>query len=367
MHFLILGNPGSERVTSFQSALARLALPAADFVSWEDFLSGRRSLPVHPDTLVRIESPGENAEVERLLLRRGVEEEDERFNCPRTTAENLREDYGRIRNPRQIYLGFRAVLRQIAASGVRTMNPAPDIAIMMDKPSCHERLVHYGVSRPPVLGYPRSYDELQPILTRMPRIFIKLANGSSASGVIAFQTDGNRQLATTSIEREDARLYNSRRLRRYDDPQEIRRILDLLCREGVLVEAWIPKASWSGRNFDLRVVVIGGRACHVVARMSPSPITNLHLGRDNHRGDLVGLKAHLGEARWSAAMRTCEQALATFPHSLYGGVDLLLSVDTRRTFIAEVNAFGDLVRRTFVDRRDPYEMEVLAAMEGVAT
>jgi glutathione synthase/RimK-type ligase-like ATP-grasp enzyme len=334
-------------------------------LSWEDFLLGRRALPPDPGALLRIESPGENATVERLLLRRGEEEQDERFDCPRTTAEGYRQDYGRIRNPRQVYLGFRAVLREISATGIRTMNPASDIAIMTDKPSCHERLVRFGVSRPPVLGYPRSYDELRPIIERAPRLFIKLANGSSASGVVAFQTDGNRQLAITTVEREDDRLYNSRRLRRYTDATEIRRILDLLCQEGVLVEAWIPKAGWNGATFDLRVIVIGGRSRHVAVRMSRSPITNLHLGNGNRRGDPDGVRVRLGEDRWTAAMHTSAQALAAFPQSLYAGVDLLVSSDGRRTYIAEVNAFGDLVRRTWVDGRDPYEMELLTAMEGV--
>ena len=39
----------------------------------------------------------------------------------------------------------------------------------------------------------------------------------------------------------------------------------------------MPKAGLAGHVFDLRVVVIAGRARHAVVRMSRGPMTNLHL------------------------------------------------------------------------------------------
>jgi hypothetical protein len=45
----------------------------------------------------------------------------------------------------------------------------------------------------------------------------------------------------------------------------------------------MPKAGIDGRTFDLRVLVIAGRARHAVARLSRGPMTNLHLL--NERGD----------------------------------------------------------------------------------
>ena len=360
----VLGNPENERVTSFQAALGRLGLPDAEVLPWEDFLRHRRS-PA-PGTLLRIESPGENAAVEQLLLERGEDEPDERFAAPRLLAKDYVEDRGRILAPRQHHLGLRAARRDFPEDGARAMNGPADIATMGDKPSCHELLVRRGIPRPPVLGYPRSFEELRPLMARHPRVFVKLANGSSASGVVAYQTDGGRHLAITSVEREEDRLYNSQRLRRYEDVREIAALFDLLCREGVMVEAWIPKPTLNGRSLDLRVVVIGGRARHVVVRTSPSPITNLHLGRENRRGDPAAVRARLGERRWADALGTCERALDAFRESLYAGVDLLLSADGRREYIGEVNAFGDLLRRTLCDGRDPYEWELLAALEGAA-
>ncbi len=76
--FLIIGSPGDRRVELFQSALTSLELPPARFVSYLDLLAGRVSLAdmVTPASIVRIESPGMNQEVERALLTLGAEVPD---------------------------------------------------------------------------------------------------------------------------------------------------------------------------------------------------------------------------------------------------------------------------------------------------
>jgi hypothetical protein len=219
---------------------------------------------------------------------------------------------------------------------------------------------------------PRSFDELTELMTSKscPRVFVKLANGSSASGVVAYQALGRRQIAVTSAElvadRGGVRLYNSKRLRRYTLLSETRALFDALCREGVLVEQWIPKASLPGGSFDLRVVVIGGRARHVVVRQSPTPLTNLHLGRNNRRGEPNLARERMGESAWRRALETCERAAAAFDRCLYTGVDLLLGSRTWRPFVAEVNAFGDLLRRTLHDGQTPYDAEIEHALEVAA-
>jgi hypothetical protein len=95
----------------------------------------------------------------------------------------------------------------------------------------------------------------------------------------------------------------------------------------------------------------------VVVRTSPTPITNLHLGRANRRGDPARVRALLGEERHAAALAVCERAAACFPDSLYVGVDLLVATDRTRFFIAELNPFGDLLHRS-----DTHDAE-LAALE----
>src|SRR3954469_20341106 len=76
--FLIIGSPEDRRVELFQAALISLELPPARLVSYLDLLAGRVSLAdmVTPATIVRIESPGKQQEVERALLALGAEVPD---------------------------------------------------------------------------------------------------------------------------------------------------------------------------------------------------------------------------------------------------------------------------------------------------
>jgi hypothetical protein len=109
--------------------------------------------------------------------------------------------------------------------------------------------------------------------------------------------------------------------------------------------------------FDLRVVVIGGRAAHVVVRTSRSPMTNLHLL--NRRGDIDRVARFVGDELMSEALRQCERAIAEcFPRSLHGGVDLLIRSDRRACAVLEVNAFGDLLPGVEWNGMDTYEAEI---------
>ncbi|HEV2665319.1 MAG TPA: hypothetical protein VG324_10425 [Blastocatellia bacterium] len=109
-HFVVIGNPGSRRIELFQAALNELRLPAAQVVSYLDLLSGKDALPrwVRDGTIVRIESPGKDFEVERALIAAGADaaDDDERFDrVSRRAAQDLSFERGRILSPRQWYLG----------------------------------------------------------------------------------------------------------------------------------------------------------------------------------------------------------------------------------------------------------------------
>ncbi|HEU0174930.1 MAG TPA: STM4014 family protein [Blastocatellia bacterium] len=375
-HFVVIGNPGSRRVEFFQAALARLRLTAAHVISYLDLISGKDELPrlVRDGSIVRIESPGKDFEVERALIATGadVADGDERFDrVSRREAERLSFERGRILYPRQWYLGYCATLqlieRQLAERPPhRLMNSPAEIALMFDKIACHQSLDSRGVPAPRSLGTVNSFDELDERMRERNchRVFVKLAYGSSASGVVAYQTDGRRRQATTTVEMTrrngELHLYNSRRIRVYRDWHEIAELIDALCRHRVHVEQWLPKAGFENRTFDLRVVVIAGRACHTVARLSRSPMTNLHLL--NERGDPDGVREKIGPPAWDAAMRDCELAMECFPESLYAGVDLLFTPDFRRRAVIEVNAFGDLLPNALWQGRDTYVSELLSML-----
>ncbi|GGQ00645.1 STM4014 family protein [Streptomyces roseolilacinus] len=322
----VVGNPGNRRVALFDRAVREAGLPAPRVVPWTAVLRDGGA-DFAPDEVVRLESPGEDAEVDRAL--RGV------------------DDPTRVEGGARWYARFTAAVRTLTG-GVRLDDP-DELAVLFDKRRCHHVLDRAGV---PVPGSPtsgggtpvRGWDDVRALTDahRMPRVFLKPAHGSSASGVVAVETAGRGRIrATTSVETTaDGRLHNSLRVRRTTSEREIAALVDALAPDGLHIERWWPKASLDGGAADLRVVVVAGRATHAVVRTSRSPMTNLHLG--GRRGDLAAATAAAGP-RWADALETCERAAACFPGTLCVGVDLMPSVDWRRFAVAEVNAFGDLL------------------------
>ncbi|MFJ3526824.1 STM4014 family protein [Streptomyces sp. NPDC090132] len=335
--FAVVGNPGNRRVGLFQEAVRAARLSPARVVSWLDVLNG--AAVFLPGETVRIDSPGEDAEVERLL--RGVEDP--------TRVEGSSRWYA------QFTSAVREVARAVAGAGAVLLDDPDDIAVLFDKRLCHGVLAAAGVPVPasptsgPGAPPVRGWADVRGLMAErgMPRVFVKPAHGSSASGVLAVETAGpGRVRATTSVERDGAgRLHNSLRVRRLTTEGEVAAIVDALAPDGLHVERWLPKASQRGRAADLRVVVVDGRATHAVVRTSRSPMTNLHLG--GARGDLDEARAAVAAAggSWQAAMAVCERAGDAFPDTLCVGVDLLPSTGWRRFAVGEVNAFGDLLPR----------------------
>ncbi|MGW7230353.1 STM4014 family protein [Streptomyces cyaneofuscatus] len=333
--FAVVGNPENRRVTFFREAVRAAGLEPARVVSWLQVLRGEAEF--QPGETVRIDSPGEDAEVERLL--RGV------------------DDPTRVEGSARWYAGFLSavgeVTRAASAAGAKVLTSPGDIAALFDKRLCHALLEGAEVPVPasptsgPQAAEVRGWSDVRALLRehRMPRAFVKLAHGSSASGVLAVETAGpGRVRASTSVERDaQGRLFNSLRVRRYTTEAEVGALVDALAPDGLHIERWLPKASQRGRAADLRIVVVGGRATHAVVRTSLSPMTNLHLG--GARGDLDEVRAAVSAVGgcWREALAICERAADCFPGTLCVGVDLLPAAGWRRFAVGEVNAFGDLL------------------------
>ncbi len=243
-----------------------------------------------------------------------------------------------------------------------------DVIAMFDKRICHALCRSHEVPTPDALGPAASHDELMERMrqTRIRRVFIKLATGSSASGVVALETDFNRVQAFTSAESASTRrglhLYNSLKIRCYRSHKEIRPIIDFICANGAHVERWAPKAGWRGGPCDLRILTIGGRPRHTVLRIGKSPMTNLHLGA--RRGDIKAFLDHIGDAKWAGIKAICRKAGAVFPRSLHVGIDLLPSPGFTRCRVAELNAFGDLLPRVHHRGLNTYEHQVKTLLDG---
>jgi len=324
--WVVVGNGANRRVRMFAEAVRAAGLSSPRVVEWRTILrAGGHEFAA--DDIVRLDSPGEDPEVDELL--------------------RDMKDAARVEGSALWYSRLLAAVRSMRG-GIRLDDPA-ELAVLFDKRLCHARLAAAGVPVPPVpapgTAVPvRDWSDVRARMRAadMPRVFVKLAHGSSASGVLAVEsTPSGRLQATTSVElTAEGRLYNSLRVRRYTDEREIAAIVDRLAPDGLHIERWIPKASLAGRVADLRVLVVAGRVTHAVVRTSRTPMTNLHLG--GARGDLGAARARAGD-RWAQAMSICERAAACFPGTLCVAVDLLPAVGWRRFAVGEVNAFGDLL------------------------
>lgn len=370
-HYILIGCPESRRTALFQEALAGLGMNAATVVPCVDLIRGEVELSsvVKSGSIVRIDSPGKDFEAEKALLTLG---EEQACNAGFPTIagaelERLTFDRGRIYPQKQWYYGWCQVLNLIErqlldCSNYRLINNCSDIAMMFDKARCHTLLLDADVPVTAVLGTVSSFAELRAAmeLHGRSRVFLKPSHSSSASGMVAYQTNGRKHRATTTVEMVERdgelRLYNSRKIRTYTELLQIRRLIDELGKQELFVERWFPKAGMNGRTFDLRVVLIDGKCRHIVVRQSKSTFTNLHLL--NRRGDVRAVREFIGEELWNKVLSSCEKSTAILNGSLYTGVDVLIGSDLRRHAIAEMNAFGDLLPGVLCDGLSTYEAEI---------
>lgn len=325
----IVGNPENRRVRDYLQTLRELGQPEPTVFAYQDLLREPRPLPVD---LLRIDSPGENEQVTRLLIERGGGPAEPQIG------------HGEIAYLREYYQGYRAFLQTLEVPAV---NAPHEIALMFDKWACHQRFVRANLPRPASrLATPEMLGE------RHGRLFLKPLHGSSASGVCALRWNGRRRQLIGPIEIDRGRLYNTLRVRQYENPEQIDFILEKLLPQGMIAEEWIPKLCLAGGFTDLRVLVVAGRARHRVVRQSQSPMTNLHLG--NQRGDPEQVAEFL-----PAALHLAELAAACFPGCLYAGVDILLDL-RGRPLVGEINAFGDLLPNLEHEGESAYAAQIRA-------
>ncbi len=372
--FVVIGNPENRRVAMFQAALAQQELPPACVVSYTELLRGNFDVlrqAVEGPVIVRLESPGENDFVERSLVTRGLEESPRShdsliFDCDGLIAY----ERGEILPNAAWFAGYSQLLAQIEACIQQHvplaawMNHPAAIATMFDKPATIALLRAAGLPTPGPLGIVFGYEELTALLGehRVERVFVKLRFGSSATGVIALQHARGRVLAITSVEMQTSargvRLFNSLRIRRYEDERQVAELINALGPSGLYVERWLPKSTWRARTIDLRVVVVAGAPRHTVVRMSRQALTNLHLG--NQRGDAAALRAEVPNDRWNPMLTSLKQAAMLFPHCHYFGADVLFTPHFDRHALLELNAFGDLLPNIDSEGLDTYGAEISA-------
>jgi hypothetical protein len=358
--FAIIGNLDNRRVTGFVEALARSGWPAPMLFSHRELLDDLAPLAALPDEplLVRIDSVGEDLEVERLLLERGAAALPDDATCERRSVTELRRQpprFGQLLAPRQHHAGVLDYFDALAAvfaqkPSWRVLNPIADLHVLFDKVAGSRRYAAAGIPVPeqlPELASIRSAAQLREAMVaqRWPAVYVKLSCGSSASGLALYRhlpsrAAHERHMVLTTVAQTAEGRFNSLRLQRLQQQAEVDELLDWLIGEGAQIERAIAKAQLDRRTFDLRVLVIAGEPTFCVVRQSAHPITNLHLG--GTRGDLEALRQQVPTAVWEAAMRSCVRVFEQH-QCLHLGIDLLFESGLRGHRVIEANAFGDLL------------------------
>jgi len=380
MRYLIIGNPENRRVTLFQQALARQGEAAARVVAYGDLLSrgpeeALLALPDQP-TLLRIDSAGEDFEVERGLLGLGYEEALQAGVSTVGPDElaTLRPDRGRILCPRQLHLGFLRLLHRLKAvlqrrPAWRPLATIETIAELFDKRATSARYAAAQIPVPGALfgedgGAITCPDQLREVMREheISSAFVKLSCASSASCLAVYYPGRSRgsEFLMTTTEMTPSAWYNSLRLRRISHRARIDELLTFLLREGSQIERQVPKARLAGAFFDCRVLAVAGEPAFTVVRQSRHPITNLHLG--GWRGDLAQLRRELPGETWQRALRTCRKVAGLHrTHQL--GIDLMFEPGLRGLRVLEANAFGDLLPGLTREGMDVYEWQIHRARE----
>lgn len=385
--FLLIGNPDNRRTQGLQEARHRLGLKPAVVLPYAQLLQNWRHGRTIADTvdfnlsvpLIRIDAPGEEWEVERELLFLGAMNDTstltggmgaEAFSAEQALA--LEQEWGRIYAPAQWFRGWKACLDRIGRESreiwpeVRFLNDPADIQLMFDKRTCQQHLSSHGVDVPPALpsSQPiRDYMDLRSSMkaAEMHRVFVKLAYGSGASGVVAYQVNPRTgdEIAVTTMGMEQSRgktiFFNEGRLRKYTRSEEIATLMNWLCAEGAQIERWMPKATLDQRAYDIRQLVAGGQAGHAIMRLSRTPITNLHLRNER----MLPAEAGLDEQRMSLVRLAAQAAMSAFPNSWSAGIDVMLTSGSNpRAYVLDVNPFGDLLYRVEHHGFGTYEWEM---------
>jgi hypothetical protein len=351
--YVLIANPGTKRCETYRAELAaywqlRGANAELEVVPWAEVVPRDGNLDELPAfdkrAIVRMESPGKDDRVTRLLLEAGAR--DDPSEPPRDWRA-LEIPKGLIVRPGLLYRGFRCVLVGLRKSFDARPHLTPTacplaIAEMFDKCATCAKLAAAEVPVPDWFAgwieMPATVHDLA-ICRDWPTAYVKLNTGSSATGIVVLHPNAGERAAfgITTLAAIDDGFYNSRLVRRVEG-NDLHNAVQFILNEGSMVQRGIPIAQIDGQNFDVRVVCVNGKPAATIFRLSPHPMTNLHLG--GTRGDYERCRAAIPTRDWLDALDHCADAAACFDSTI-AGVDLLFERGFRRHFILEVNAFGD--------------------------
>jgi hypothetical protein len=348
--YVVIANPDGRRWQTYARELAdfwqeRDVRPEVEVVPWREVVPRDGNLDglaaFDRPALVRLESPGRDYEVARLLLQAGT-----RAVPHEAVTDWLALPYqkGRLVRPGLLYQGFCRVLEGLrraldARPHLRPLACPLAVAELFDKNATSARLEAAGVPTPPSLEPPATPGRLLAALRdwHFATAYVKLNTGSSAAGIAVVHPLADKPWGVSSVVRHQGGFFSTRRLCRLVG-EELHAVLGFLLGEGACAQRGIPMAQVDGENFDLRVVVVYGTPAFVVFRLSNRPMTNLHLG--GRRGAFAACRSQVPTRAWLDALDHCGEAARLFPCAMVG-VDLLFERGYLRHYVLEANAFGD--------------------------
>jgi hypothetical protein len=342
--YLIIANPESKRWQAYSHDLAnfwqeRGIQPEVHLLPWSELVPrlGKLDDVLGADrpAVVRLESPGRDYEVEHLLFVAGD---------PNTPLRQLPIRKGQLIAPGLLYRGFCRVLHGLRSALDARPHLLPlacplAIAELFDKRATAVRLSAAGIPCPVTLAAPPDAKLLLDFLRdhRYRTAYVKLATGSSATGIAVVHALDDPPWAVTSLVNLQGAFFSTRRLRRVSGA-DLHVLLDALFWWGAVVQQGIPMAQIDGQNFDVRVVMLYGKPAFTVFRLSGLPMTNLHLG--GRRGRPEVCRAQIPTRAWLDALDHCVEATQLYPCASLG-IDLLFERGYQQHYVLEINAFGD--------------------------
>ncbi len=367
--WILICNPNNRRQQFFRQALPNneklLTINYLELLSCDcltHFLATKLSKYDTTKWLVKIDSCGESFAVEKALLTK----------VNPTFYHQLQFDKGRFAHLADWFCGYQQllaelsnVLQRLATQWQVTLNylnTPQTIVAMTDKLSCQQHLANSGINVPKLLPPVQNFEQLlvYMLTTRCSQVFVKARYGSSASGVMALRLNPKTKavIAKSSLQRVQSgnqlAFYNSLKIQTYTKQSHIKELFDIIMAQQAYVEHWIPKPRLGNQSFDLRILLIKGKAQHYVTRCSHSPMTNLHLA--NRRGDILELAD--GAKQLIIAKQMAEQAAQAFPDADCIGADVICTKYSAK--VIELNAFGDLLPNVTYQGLSSYQAQVSA-------
>lgn len=363
MNFILIGHPQHRRTLLLQQAFTQANLANFRVISYHDILDDVSILAKinKPNNIIKLDAPNDieqpykHSHSQKISLPdRLITSGWQIHKSKHDSKKPLPLAYGQLAYQHWWFTGFASLLARIEKSlpYVRWFNHPQDILLLIDKWRCQQYLAQHlcanngfhHISIPEPLGLIQNADALNDLLTqrfahKSLQVFIKPRYGASAAGVMAYRRHKNGQqvLYSTTELSNHKRMFNTLKPQKITDSAHITQLINAIAQQGAYVEKWIPKPRAGNLgHYDVRMVAFCGQIRQRIARISHTPMTNLHLGNTR-----MPLNKLLSADKIQQTEQKLAQVAHLFPRSLSIGFDVMIK--NHACHIIEANAFGDLL------------------------